>query len=153
MTGTLTFSVADVVAQLLIDLGAGSDPTGSGDWPVVVSEEPDDPDNVITVYDTAGTNDGSSMIDGEVQEHEGVLIRIRSINHDEGNRKKDEIKIIIDQTINRDTVEISSVLGTGTDQYFVHKVTRVSIVNLGKETPTSKRNVFTINAIVALRQV
>ena len=153
MTGPLTFSPADVVAQLLIDFGFGTDPLLDEDWPVYVSEEPNSPDDVITVYDTTGLTHGSSQIDGEVQEHEGVLIRIRSTDFDIGHRKQDEIKVGIDTTIYRNTVEISSVLGTGTDQYFVQKVTRISMTGGFKESPASKRNVFTINVVVNLRQV
>ncbi len=154
MTGSLTFSQADVIAQLLIDLGIGTDPTANGDWPIYVSEEPNEPDNVITVFATVGTQDGRTMIDGEVQEHEGIQIRVRSAGYDTGNRKADELKIAIDQTIERDTVQVASVIGTGTLDYFVQAVSRVSgPLSLGKETPTSHRNVFTINAIVALREV
>lgn len=153
MTGSLTFSPADVVAQLLIDLGLGTDPTESGDWPVFVSEEPDTPDDVITIYDTVGTREGRSQIDGEVQEHEGIQIRIRSTDYDTGHRKTDAIKVAVDITTYRNTVGISSVLGTGTMQYFVQAISRISMTGGLKESPTSKRNVFTINAVVALREV
>ena len=153
MTGSLTFSQAEIIAQLLIDLGLGTDPTDNSDWPIYATEEPNEPDNVITIYDTVGTQDGRTMVDGEVQEHEGIQIKIRAINHDTGNRKANDLKIAIDQTIERDTVQVASILGTGTLDYFVQAVSRVSgPLALGEEVD-SHRNVFTINAIVALREV
>ncbi len=153
MTGSLVHSQADIIAQLLIDFSVGTDPTLSGTWPIYVSEEPDTPDNVITIYDTVGLVHGRSQIEGEIQEHEGIQIRIRGATHDLGFRKANDILTAVDITAVRDTVGVASVLGTGTTNYFVNSITRTSgILSLG-DSPTSRRRIFTINAVVMLRQV
>jgi len=46
-------STAGIVQQLLIDLNLATDPTVGSEWPVYCGYEPDDPDDCITVYDTA----------------------------------------------------------------------------------------------------
>ena len=154
MTGSLSHSQADIVAQLLIDLGFGTDPTLDGIWPIYVTEEPNSPDNVITVYDTVGTSDGRTQFDGEMQEHHGILIRVRSTTYPIGRTKARAIAVGLDETVLRDTVGVASVLGTGTAQYFVDSVSRKGdVISLGKESPNSKRTIFTINATVTLREV
>ncbi len=154
MTGSLSHSQADIIAQLLIDLAFGTDPTIDGTWPIYVTEEPDNPDNVITVYDTVGTSDGRTQFDGEQQIHHGVQVRVRSTTHHPGYDKANDIAVGLDETILRDTVGVASVFGTGTAQYFVDSVSRKGdVISLGRESPNSKRTIFTINATVALREV
>jgi hypothetical protein len=53
MSGSLDHFPADIIRQLLIDLGVGLDVTAT-DWPAFSQKEPDSPDNVITVFDTMG---------------------------------------------------------------------------------------------------
>lgn len=147
MTGSLTHSPADVVRQLLIDLGHGTIPSGGGSWPVFVSQEPNSPDSVITVYDTTERQDGRTMVDGERQEHEGIQVRIRDPDHAGGYTKAHAIAIALDTFASPTSVTI------GSSVYQLWAATRVSgPIALGKETPNSKRNLFTINATVTLRQ-
>lgn len=149
MSGSLDHSPAEVVCNLLIGLGLGTDPTADEAWPIFTTQEPDGPDvpdSVITVYDTAGRQHGRSQVDGEVQEHRGVMIRVRDANHPDGHAKANEIAIALDETVYQDAV----VVGAAT--YLVHAISRAGSINvLGKE-PTSNRNLFTINALVSLKQ-
>lgn len=147
MSGSLTHSPANIIRYLLISEGLGTLPTDSGSWPVYYSNEPGTPDSVITLYDTAGRIDGHSQIDGRVIEHHGIQVRVRCANPENGYAKARAIAVALDEDVSFSGVTIS------TSTYTVYAVTRSSdVLSLGKETPTSKRNLFTVNATVALRQ-
>ncbi len=152
MSVALAHSPADVVARLLVALGAGSDPedtdsdTGRpvGAWPVSVAGEADSPDNVITCYDTAARSDGRSMIDGEQWEHHGILIRVRAKDHPTGQAKARAVRKTLDEGVLDYTITI------GGSSYLVHSFSGTSIMTLGKEVPSSKRSLFTINCLVTI---
>lgn len=148
MPGALTHSPADVLRWLLIDLGQGSDPADGAAWPVFASAEPDSPDSCLTVYDTAGRDSGRSHPDGERAEHHGVQVRVRATSHREGYQKARAIALALDQDVYRDTVVI------GDDAYRVWSVSRTGdVLVLGTNIPGSKRHLFTVNAVVSLRQL
>lgn len=149
LSTTLLHSPADVIGQLIIDLGLGvtftNPPT---DWQVNVSNEPHTPDNVITTYDTSATNDGRSQIDGEKYQHYGVQVRIRSSDHTTGYVKSQAIAVAFDETVYQNTVTIDG------SNYLVHSISRDSeVLAIGKETPESRRRVFTINALTCIRLI
>ena len=149
MPGILTHSPADVVRRVLIALGLGTDPSLSPQqsWPVFSDGEPDRPDSVITVYDTAGKRKGRTMTDGEVQEYHGIQIRIRSSAHSAGYLKARALAIALDGDVYQETVTI------GSKTYLIHQLSRTSdVLRLGKESPVSKRCLFTINALAMVRQ-
>ena len=145
MPGALTHSPADVVSRLLVDLGVGTDPADGSAWPIFAAGEPSLPDNVITVFDTVGRQQGRTHFDGETQEHHGIQIRVRSSTHLVGFTKARAIAVVIDG-------QYQSQVVIGAISYVVHAITRSGDVNiLGKEVPATKRNLFTINALVSLR--
>jgi hypothetical protein len=156
MPGPLTHSPADIIAKVLIDLSLGLEPPTTP-WPVFVSNEPDVPDNCITTYDTLGKSSGRTNYDGEQQEHHGVQVRVRSINHPIGFTKARAIAIALDQSVYDMVVSIGSV------SYLVHCVNRQGdIISLGKEvtvsgykseSPSSRRQIFVINTFVSVREV
>ena len=151
MSGALTHSPADILQALLVALGLGSQPPGPTDpavtWPVFVASEPAAPDEAITTYDTEGRDFGFTMTDGERQEHHGVQVRVRASTHAVGWKKARAIAVALDESVYQETVVIEGV------SYFVHDVIRTSnVIPLGKEEPTSKRTLFTINAVVTLHQ-
>lgn len=153
MPGTLTHSPARVVRQMLVDLGLGVagdyDQTGrytGGDWPVFAASEPDLPDECLTVYDTTPIDDGSIMIDGERQEHQGVQIRVRAREHDAGWLKARAVAVALDESVYDETVTID-----GTTYLVMSANRQGGIAVLGKE-PTSRRNLFTLNALVTMYQ-
>ena len=149
MPNTLLHSPADVTRHLLISLGLGTDPDDGGAWPVYATSEPDLPDNALTIYDTVGTSDGRSMIDGELYQHYGIQVKIRAATHSGGGYgKADAIRTALAETVYDETVHV------GDSTYLVHCYSRIGeVLTLGKETPTSKRSLFSINAIVALKQL
>ncbi len=147
MSGSLSHSPADIVRRLLIDLSQGTDPSDGGSWPIFTGAESDTPDNAITIYDAASILGGRTQIDGEVQEHYGFRVRVRAVSHAVGDAKARAIAIVLDETVYQDTVTIGAI------QYLVQAVSRKSgVLRLGKEVPGSRRHLFTINAVVALRQ-
>lgn len=148
MPNTLSHSPADIVAQLLIRDSIGADPDVSplGSWPVYVGGEPNTPDNCLTVYDTAGSDDGSSMIDGELFGHSGVQIRIRAKDHRTGWTKADALQTHLAEGVLDEIVTVQSTT------YLVHCFARIGdVLALGKDAPTSKRSLFTVNALVSVK--
>jgi hypothetical protein len=147
----MTHSAAQVVAQVLQNMGLGGSPTGGSlttSWPVYYSNEPNEPDNCITVYDTIGTSSGRSMIDGELWYHYGVQIRIRATDHFTGWQKADSIRTAIAKQI------FAMKLPIGVNNYLVPAVSRIgSVLAIGVDNPHTKRKVFTLNAVTAIQQL
>lgn len=142
---TLKHSPADIIGGLLIFLEVGTGPEDNDLWPVFVAGEPARPDNCITVYDTQGQDDGRAMVDGELIDHNGFQIMIRAKDHRTGYLKADEIRTALAKL----TYNVSVYLDSSV--YLVYCVTKIGqILCLGKESPTSKRSLFTINAMVPL---
>lgn len=149
----LTNSPADVVRYALIAGGLGTLPLSEGLWPIFAWQEPDQPDDVVTVYDTSGVVQGRSHNDGQVLEHYGVQIRVRTSIPKNGNTKIRAILEFLDRTINQTVVNVPYDTGTGYSVYCIHAVSRSgTILSLGKDTPTTKRTLFTVNVSVSLSQ-
>lgn len=142
---SLSHSPADIIAQMLVDLNLGTNPTAGGAWPVYVSNEPDKPDNCITVYDTVGQGDGRFMVSGHSPEHYGFQVRVRATDHTTGYAKADAIKTALEETAYEETIHI------GNSTYLVYSVSKATPVNvLGKQAGVSKRNLFTVNGLVVI---
>lgn len=149
MPGSLTHSPADILRRLLINLGLGTLPTTTvTSWPIRAHNESDTPDNQITIYDTVGKKNGRTMFDGEVQEHHGFQIRIRSSNSVDGYTKARAIAVTLDEVIYQNNVVI------GGTTYCVHSVTRTTdVIAIGKEASTpTKRSIHTINGLISVRE-
>lgn len=156
MSGPLNHSPAEILLEALVDLAKGTDPSSSqgvSDWPVFVSIMPDNPDNVIMITDVAGTDDGRFMIDGERQQHYGITVTVRSQTQNVAFARANSIMVALDESINRTSVTI------GSDTYRIQSVsTRPGPIDAGPEqsasqsTLGSKRRLFTVNAVVDLKQ-
>ena len=147
MAGVLNHSAADIICQLMLDLSLGTSYQLSLDWPVYVSQEPDSPDNCLTVYDTTPLLQGRAMIDGEVQERDGIMVRIRGATFLEARDKAVAIAIAFDQSVERTMVTI------GSHVYRIQAISKTSgPIDLGKNVPDTKHHVFTYNATVSVRQ-
>lgn len=157
MLGTLLHSPSEILVQLLIDMGLAGNPVdGNGapvsplpSWPVYDSSEPDGPDNCITVYDTTSRLSGRASPTGYVMEHFGAQIRIRGLNKPTAWEKARNIAVTLDESFGayRRYVTIGSSI------YLVQSVNRTGgVQRMGKETPTSKRFVYTINVMTQITQ-
>ncbi len=146
MSGSLAHSPADIIRNLLVGLGQGTTPSASGAWPVYAAREPSSPDSVITVFDTAWVPEGRFHMGGQKQVHYGIQVRVRDANPVDGFTKIQAIAISVDETAYQNTVSI------GAATYLVNAVsTTGGVLALGKDSST-KRNIFTFDAVVDLRQ-
>lgn len=145
-------SAADVIRHLMVNLSLGTlmedNPSNPPDWTIGVSYEPDNPDNIITVYDQVGVKDGRQMFGGQSWIHYGLQVRLRSNDYPTGWKKIDSIATALDEAVDRNTVAISP------NVYFVQAISRSSgPLPLGKDAPTTKRDLFTLNLTAAIRLV
>lgn len=148
MSALLDHSPSDIVRNVLIDLGLGSDPAANQVWPIFASGEPDKPDSCITVYDTAGIDLGRIQFDGEREESYGIQVRVRSAAHTAGHKKTNEIAIALD----KDLLDMNISLGAS--DYNVWCANRSStVLVLGRESPNTNRRLFTVNVIVVIDQI
>lgn len=114
-------------------------------WPVYATNEPSDPDNVITVYDTQGIMDARAMVDGSWVEHVGLQFRVRSTDHPTGGAVAESLKDWLDQMV----CQMAVPLGEAT--YVIWNMSRTSpVLALGRNVPASQRSLFTLNYVSAL---
>ncbi len=148
----MTNSPAEVIQWLLIALGQGTIPTDAGAWPCHATNEPSQPDDCLTVYDTTGQSDGRSMIDGALWQHFGFQVRVRSKDHRLGWVKADAIRDALSLSTYHRSVSIPGDSGGPTATYHVWSVNKIGVIlPLGTDQGRSKRSLFTLNAIAALR--
>lgn len=147
-TLALTHSPARVLRDLMISMGLVTLPSSNGLWPASYGLELVSPDNVVTIYNVEGQSDGRSMPTLELFQHYGIQIRVRSTTHDPGFLKADAIRNSIAQNINKDTVTIEGTT------YLVDCLSKIGpVLSLGKNTPMSKHDLFTINALMSMVQL
>lgn len=141
-------SPADVLRYVLILLNQGVDPVGSGDWPVYCSGEPQEPEACITTYDAPGIDQGRLNPTGARQERFGVQVRVRAKDSHTAHAKVKDIAETLDTVLYQETVSIGSA------SYLVWAVKRTGPpLSIGKDTPNSKRNKFTLNLITHIRRL
>lgn len=146
---------AEIVAQLLIDLGLVSDPelTGTGtdtEYPIYISFMPDTVDEIITIYDTAGELAGRDMPTGHVIDRFGIQIICRSgtTKYTEGQQTLADIADSIDESI------LDNVVTLNANSYLVRNLRRTSsVLSLGKESEETKRNLLSLNLLATISQL
>jgi hypothetical protein len=144
----LTHDPADIIRHLIIALGSGTLPSENGSWPVFSINEPDTPDNCITVYNTQGSNEGRIMFDGQFVDNPGIQVRVRGVSHAVSYAKAKTIEFKLDTEVYNDTIIIDS------STYLIQSIGRTGmLLPLGKDSPSSKRYVFTLNSIAQIRQI
>lgn len=147
MPGVMTHPPEKILGQLLRDLGLGSAVGGAGTWPVFVGSEPTNPDEAITVFGTVGRLQGRTNPDKEMSEMPGGQIRVRSGMYEIGSAKARAIADALDAVYR----QIVIVVGV---QYLIQHVGRTTpVLPIGTESATSKRQVFTVNVLMSLRQL
>jgi hypothetical protein len=148
-TADLRHSPAEVIGQLLIDLGLGSDPVLFQAWPVFNTGEPSAPDDCITVYDIDGSFDARIMDDGVIEEHPGWQIRVRATDHKTGWQKLDLIRTTISENVYAEFTTLDGIL------YSVHAFTQIGrILPLGTDRQhQTKRRIFTLNGTIPIHKM
>jgi|GEM_PF-4541833 len=148
----MNHSPAYIMAQYFIEEGLLTDPSSSGDWPVFVGILPDDnildlDHDIAACIDTASVKDGRIFEDGENIFHYGFQILIRATNYNTGYQKAQELADTL-ELIDRDTVIISSTT------YRLDNVTQTTgVVVLGQEEGSKRRELFSINFLVTLKEI
>lgn len=151
LDGQLTHSPADVVAQVMIDLGLasgmGADGRPEGVWPVTVDTELNLPDDTVAVTNTEGILNGRIQITGERPEHFGFQVKVRSSLPTTGWNKANLMAVALDQQMSYNNVTLDS------STYEVQAVTRMGgVLAVGRELASTKRFLYTINAVVVIDQ-
>ena len=113
------------------------------DWRSTFSKTTDDPANFVTVYDAAGVIDGRYMETGEMVEHYGIQIRVRSLKYKDGYTKaKELLKAMTQEMIHVPVIQDGS--------YMIESFTQTSsILSIGTDEKNRREN-FTFNGIVTI---
>lgn len=128
----------------MIELALG---TEEGDWPIYVGMLPDEPDEAIAIFDTAGTLDGRLMATGETIEHPGIQVRVRGFNYAPTKAKIDAIAVAISS-------QSGSQVELDGDTYVLKNISRRgSVNNLGIGDDDKSRYHFTLNAITTIERL
>lgn len=132
---------AGQIAALLVGRGFGAMPGKNVLWPISLSGMSDDPDDAISTYDTAGTDDGRLMGDGTRIIHPGVMVKVRSRLYGDGYNKADAIAKALDKLHN-----VSVPAGN-----YGSKITSIKtgpVFDLGPEEGKVRR-LFTVNLLLS----
>lgn len=151
MPGVMAHQPAEIIARLLVGLGKGTDPEAdpTEPWPVYDTNEPDAPDNCITVFGTEGTGTGWLQMTGEMQGDFGVQVRVRCADEISGHLKAYQVCLALDGV----TRQPVAVPGSPPATYLVWSVERRGQpLPLGEDDPNSRRSVFTVNALTNIRK-
>ena len=146
----MNHSPAYIIAQFLIEEGIFIDPSESGNWPLYVGLLPDGSDvdhDVAACLDTESIKDGRIFEDGENIFHEGFQIIIRAEEYNTGYQKAKEVTSIL-EVIFRDEIVISGTT------YRIDNVTQTTgVVVLGQEEGSKRRELFSVNFLVTLKEI
>jgi hypothetical protein len=150
MSGTMSHAPDQVIRQLLVDLGLASD--GTLVWPVFAGQEPDVPDDCITVYDTGITREGRFQIGGEEQTAYNLQIKIRSATQQEGYVKANSIQTTLASSVHNTvtTVTDDEGVGTATQSYMIYAISLRSFFRV--PVPYSDRKIWTCNIQATITQ-
>lgn len=137
-------SPASLIAQLVVESGAMTAPESHRDWPLFVSHMPNDVVNCGCIYDTSGVQDGRISKSGEVIEHYGIQLTIRSNSYEIGRAKAEQVALILD-SIFKSIVVVNSV------SYEIQNIKRMSsVISLGTEPGSQRNQIFTVNFLVTI---
>jgi hypothetical protein len=133
-------SPADVLYHRLIE---ESDLTAEN---LFVAFLPDQPDESVAIFDTAGRQDGRLLQTGEQIIHPGIQIQVRDKDYSAGWERANDIALLLDGFIKEEVAIESDGI------YILHNVSRTGdIIPVGIETVADRRrHLFTINAVVTI---
>lgn len=148
----LSHPPSQIIRQLLIDLGQGSDHSTS--WPVYSHQGTDSPDAQISVVDTAGIVGKRFQQSGAVHELRGIQIFVRAEYEQKAYMKADAIKEALLTQSRLVVVHCSDTEEYGTDQisYLIYNV----LFRSGPfpvNQPGSDRRTTSTNFLVNLKQL
>jgi len=153
----MNHSPADIIARMLYtSSGALFSLPAAGEsdvWPIYTTSMPDGdgvPDDCACVFDTAGEKKGR-LLDGRSMYSYGFQVLIRSSMHRDGWKKAVDLEALFEETHNEEVVFDESGDEAGT--YLIDVITQTSpILCLGNEQPQGRRQLFSINCLVMMKQ-
>lgn len=119
--------------------GKGTKPTGA--WPVFEGSEPDQPDDVITVYETTPLVHARIQVTGEEQQHRGFTIRVRGRDKNQVRQKAEDVS----HDLLRNFLDQTVTLTTPTQQYLIPSVAQARVVPFGKMTSPNGVGLWLVN--------
>ena len=146
----MDYTPAYIIRQYLIEEALLILPGSSGTWPAYVSALPDGDgvaDEAVGCMDTSPIKDGRKMSDGENLFHFGVQLLLRSTAYNTGWAKMETLLNAL-ETVKRNTVTIS-----GTDYRLDNITLATGIVDLGQEEGSKRRELFSLNFLVTLKEI
>lgn len=141
-------TIGEIIQHLLIANGLGVDPDilPLGSWPVYSPTLPTNPDNLIVSVTRTGKTHGRTQVDGEVLQHYGFQLMIRAVDDRTGDRKAADIRHQMQVGMYQTIVTINSV------RYLIPCISNIGeVLSLGIDHPNSKRSLFSLNALSAIR--
>ena len=148
----LVHSIADIIRQLVVDLGAGTDPEDGTPWPSYATTEPDGsevPDEVITSRKTTAVVGPRAMQDGTYSQAEGFQVRVRAGTPAAAEVKAREIMNLFDQLYNVDVVVTDPA---PEETYVIQSIGRTSDpIDISQTGTPAVRGVYAINGVAYLQ--
>lgn len=126
-------SPAKVIAALL-----KATPGFATGWSVFYSNEPDTPDNCVTVFDTGADREDRQM-DGTEVVHPTVQVRVRASDYDTGWAKGEAVQTVM-QAVRNTAVAVGagSVTVKAAHRY-------IPLTFLGRDPNQNRRQLFVVN--------
>lgn len=147
-TSTPEDAIQNILQQLLITLGLGTDPTLNQPWPVFRAIRPDKPDNLLVVSETAGIEVGNRTWNGRVQVHYGFQVLVRSSDSDEASKKARLVWSTLNELVDHAVIPINS------NFYCVDCVTTTGdVINMGMQQLQNRLHLRSVNAIADIKQL
>lgn len=146
---TLTDGAAEVVRQLLQDLGVGSDALARplGPWPCYSYSMPDGPDDLVVVYETANDVHGRLMADGSYGLHRGIQVMVRASDPAAASAKADEALTALATRVAYRRVTV------GANAYMVHAVSKLNgPIYVGKDA-AARTHQYSVNGQASIAQL
>lgn len=144
---------SQLIQTLLVSEGLFTNPEDDKDWGCYISFFPETQAGakVGCVFDTSSVKNGRIMRTGEVIEHPGLQIAIRTPDYATGWAKMSDIRFYLDRLLLDKEVIIENT------KYNIHSATRTSdILSLGVEQLSAsggkakRRDLFSLNFTITL---
>jgi hypothetical protein len=148
--------IDDIVAALMVARGLGADysswatsfraDTAPNIWPVVPGQEPTEPDNVITVYETEPIIHCKLQPTGEQPQHYGFTVRVRGITKNAARQKAEDIRWDFDERCHEQTVTLDG------QEYYIPCIARTMLIRPIREATIAMDRWFVnVNCTAAIR--
>jgi hypothetical protein len=122
---------------------------GDGTTLCFVAAIPDEIDQLVHIRDVAGILFARRQLDGKYLSHHGIKVTIRALDFPTGDALKFAIANGL-SSVDNTTVIVPDLAGVGSPHYLKSIYLVGTPIYLGEE-PNKKRNLWTINARVAMQ--